>query len=121
MKSSVISIKVFALYVVATGLGLMLIPNIWLAPLGFPPAEDFWVRVLGLVAFVLGYYYWTSALTINRSFFTASIYGRCLFGAGTVGLVVIAAAPWQLIILGAVDVAGAIWTKLAMQAEANAT
>lgn len=39
MKSAALTIKVFGTYVVVTGLGLLLIPNLWLAPLGFPPTD----------------------------------------------------------------------------------
>jgi len=120
MKSAVLSIKVFGTYVVVTGLGLMLIPNLWLAPLGFPPTDEIWVRVLGLVVGVLGFYYWACALANARSFFVASVYGRCIFCAGCIGLVLLASAPWQIVIFGVVDVAGAAWTKLALENEVPA-
>ena len=120
MKSPVLSIKVFGTYVVVTGLGLLLIPDLWLAPFGFPPPTEIWVRVLGLVAGVLGFYYWASALANARSFFVASVYGRCIFCAGCIGLVLFAAAPWQIIIFGVVDLVGAAWTKVALVNESPA-
>jgi hypothetical protein len=120
MTSAVFSIKVFGTYVIVTGLGLMLIPNLWLAPLGLPATDEIWVRVLGLVAFVLGFYYWANALANVRSFFVASLYGRSIFCVGCIGLVVFAAAPWQIIIFGVVDLAGAAWTKLALARETPA-
>ncbi len=120
MNSSLISIKVFAVYVFITGLGLMLIPNLWLAPLGFPATDEIWVRMLGLVAVVLGFYYWASALANNRAFFAASVYGRTIFFVGCIGLVAFVSAPWQIIIFGSIDLAGAAWTKLALSKEATA-
>lgn len=120
MKSAVLTIKVFGTYVVVTGLGLMLIPALWLAPLGFPPPNEIWVRVLGLVACVLGFYYWACALANARSFFVASVYGRCIFCAGCIGLVALASAPWQIAIFGVIDAAGAVWTKVALSHESPA-
>jgi hypothetical protein len=114
MTSATLTIKTFGTYVLVTGFGLLLIPNLWLAPLGFPPTEEIWVRVLGLVACILGMYYWTCALANLRPFFVASVYGRFLFCAGCVGLFLFADAPWQLLIFGAIDLAGAAWTKWAL-------
>ena len=121
MKSPVLlTIKVFGTYVLVSAAGLILIPNLWLAPLGLPPTQEIWVRVLGLVVGVLGYYYWASALVNARSFFVASVYGRSIFCAGCIGLVLLASAPWQLIIFGSIDLAGAIWTRAALRNEAPA-
>ena len=120
MKSTALTIKVLGTYVAVTGLGLLLIPNLWLAPLGFPPTQEIWVRVLGLVACVLGFYYWACALANARSFFIASVYGRAIFCAGCVALVLLASAPWQVIIFGVVDLAGAAWTKMALTSETAA-
>lgn len=41
------TVLVFGLYLVLVGLGLLAAPDALLAPLGFPPAHDFWPRVTG--------------------------------------------------------------------------
>ncbi|GAB3378252.1 hypothetical protein [Lysobacter fragariae] len=120
MNSPVLTLKVWSVYVVATGLGLLFVPGLVLALLGLPPPGDIWVHVLGLVAVVLGFYYWAGAVTLTRSFFVATVFGRCLFFAGCVGLVLLAAAPWQVILLGAVDLVGAAWTGLALGRQSRA-
>jgi len=117
MQSPALTIKVFGTYILVSGLGLLLIPNLWLAPLGFAPTNESWVRVLGLLACVLAFYYWACALADSRAFFKATLYGRIAFCAGCVGLVVLGSAPWQLIVFGAVDLAGAAWTKMALRNE----
>ena len=48
---------VFGVYVVLAGVGLLLAPNLVIGPLGFPPPQEPWIRVLGAVATVLGLYY----------------------------------------------------------------
>jgi hypothetical protein len=120
MNSSAMTIKVFGVYILVAGCCFAFIPNVLLSLLGFPPANEIWVRVLGVIAAVLGYYYLSGALASARYFFVASIYGRCAFCAGCVGLVLFADASWQLIIFGSVDLAGAVWTALALRRETPA-
>lgn len=118
MATASFTIKVFGIYVVATGIGLMLAPNLVLAPLGVPEAREVWLRMLGALAIVVGYYYIACAAGNARAFFAASVKGRFLFFALGVGLIVLANAPWQVVLFGLVDLAGALWTHLALKAEA---
>lgn len=117
MKSPALTLKIWAAYVVATAIGLLLAPNLVLAPLGFAPTQEIWVRVAGLIAGILGYYYWAGATTNSRTFFMATVFGRCIFFIGCVALVLLAAAPWQVVLLGAVDLVGAAWTRIALARE----
>ena len=112
------TVKVFGTYILIAGACFAFIPNLLLSLLGFPAANEIWVRVLGVVAGVLGYYYLSSALANARYFFVASVYGRCIFCAGCFGLVLFANAPWQLMLFGFFDLAGAVWTKIALDREA---
>jgi len=57
MKSPEVTIKAFGIYIIVAGIGLALIPNFILTPLSLPPVNEIWVRVLGLVADALGFYY----------------------------------------------------------------
>jgi hypothetical protein len=118
MATAAFTIKAFGIYVVATGIGLTLAPNLVLAPLGVPEAREVWLRMLGALAIVVGYYYIACAAGNARAFFTASVKGRFLFCALGIGLILLANAPWQILIFGLADVAGAIWTHLALKAEA---
>jgi hypothetical protein len=117
VTSSATTVKVFGTYILVAGACFVLVPNLLLSLLEFPPANEIWVRVLGVVSAVLGYYYLSSALANARYFFVASVYGRCAFCAGCVGLVILANAPWQLVIFGFFDLAGAAWTTMALRRE----
>lgn len=117
MASASFTIKAFGIYVVATGVGLTLAPNLVLAPLGVPEAREVWLRMLGALAIVVGYYYIACAAGNARAFFAASVKGRLLFFALGVALILLANAPWQILLFGLVDVAGAVWTHLALKAE----
>ena len=117
MAPAAFTIKAFGIYVVATGIGLTLAPNLVLAPLGVPEAREVWLRMLGALAIVVGYYYLASAAGNARAFFVATVKGRFLFFALGIGLILFANAPWQVLLFGLVDVAGAVWTHLALKAE----
>lgn len=117
MRSSAFSILVFGVYVIFMGLGLMIAPALVLPIFGLPAPGEIWVRVLGALALVVGYYYWACGRAGAKAFFKASIVGRLLFCALCVLLVLLADAPLQLIIFGVIDVAGALWTAYALRAE----
>ena len=120
MKSPAFTIKAFGVYVILTGLTLLLIPNVMLVMLGAPEAKDVYVRVLGALAIVVGYYYWAAAAGGATAFFKATVPGRLAFFALGVALVLLAGAHPTLIGFGLVDVAGAAWTFMAMRATAPA-
>lgn len=115
MNGAVISIKVFAVYVALTGAGLLLVPASLLSMFGIASPADDWVRVVGVLAIVLGYYYWRCGAADDRHFIRASVGGRFLFAGLCLGLVVMRAAPPQLLLFAAVDVAAAQWTRLALR------
>jgi hypothetical protein len=117
MATSAFTIKAFGIYVVATGIGLTLAPNLMLGPLGVPEAREVWLRMVGALAIVVGYYYLAAAAGNARAFFVATVKGRFLFFALGIGLILFANGPWQIVLFGLVDVAGAIWTHLALKAE----
>ena len=119
MNSSAFSIKAFGAYVVLTGITLVAAPNLLLSLFAIAAATEIWVRVVGVLAVVLGYYYWACGAAGATAFFRATLVGRPLFAAICLGLVGFAGAPWQLLLFGAVDLAGAAWTAAALRGEAR--
>lgn len=120
MRSSSLSIKAFGVYAILMGLGLAIAPATLLSVFGFPAPTEIWVRVLGALAVVLGYYYWACGAARAKAFFEATIVGRLLFCALCILLVLWAAAPLQLVLFGLVDATTAAWTAYALRAEAAA-
>lgn len=104
------SIKYFGLYVVVIGAGLLLAPGPLLAPLGIPNPTEVWIRVAGALALVVGYYYWTCGNADTVEFFRATVRGRIAFAALMILLILLFAAPVQLALFAAIDLAGAAWT-----------
>ncbi len=116
MSPAAKSVFVFALYLVVVGLGLIVAPNAFLAPLGFPPADESWLRVLGVLTFCLAAYYGAAARAGLTVFFGWTVWVRAgvfvVFGV----LVLLHLAPKPLALLGTVDLAAALWTAAALRA-----
>lgn len=117
MNSAAKSVFVFGLYLVVVGLGLLLAPNAFLAPLGFPPAADpSWLRVLGVLTLCLAAYYVVAARANLVPLIRATVFVRggvfVVFGA----LVLLKLAPAPLALLGTVDLLAALWTWFALRA-----
>ncbi len=113
MTQTALSLRLFALYLGATGLILLLIPNLLLTLLGLAPTEEPWIRVLGIIVFNLALYYHAGADGVV--FQRVTVVTRVIVLIGFTGLVLAGLAPRQLVLFGLVDFMGAVWTALAMR------
>jgi hypothetical protein len=117
MKKTSTTLLVFGLYLVGMGLGLVAMPNVVLGTLGFPATNEVWIRVVGVLALVLAYYYISAARADLKSFAQWTVPARIgVFVAFTVFALAGFTSP-MLIALGAVDLLGALWTGWALRAE----
>jgi hypothetical protein len=110
----------FGLYVVVLGALLVAAPNVLLTTFAFPPTSEPWIRVLGLVAGVLGTYYVQAGRTENVAFFRMSVPGRVGVFVGFGVFVLLGWAGPQLVLFGGADLAGAVWTAWALRGSATA-
>jgi hypothetical protein len=120
MSKSALSSKVFAIYLFVVGPVLVLAPNFLLGLFGIAPSSEVWIRVVGLIAINLGVYSWVAAKHENKSFLAASVYTRIsVFVAFTIFALIGLVSP-MIILFGAVDLAGGLWTHFALKADALA-
>jgi hypothetical protein len=117
MSKSAFSVKAFGIYLLVLGAGLTLAPNLLLSVFGMPTTSEVWIRVVGVLVFNIGVYYVYAARGEARAFFQASVYTRTLVLASLAAFAVLGLASPVLILFGAVDFAGGIWTQLALRAE----
>ena len=117
MSGSARSITVFGVYLIASGLSFIFIPNVLLPLLGFEFTGEVWIRVVGLLAAILGMYFLYSVRHADRDFFRATLYARLLFFTGVTIFALLGWGSPLLIAFGAVDLAGAAWTWSALRAE----
>ena len=114
MDASTISIFIWGIYVILIGVLLLFIPSKTLILFGHEKPKDHWIRVVGIMALSLGYFYLNSAHNEVYSFYWASIYARIFGLIGFSGLVVFKIAKPKIILFGLIDAMGAAWTLAAM-------
>ncbi len=115
MSKAARSIFVFGIYLVVIGLGFLLAPNVPLDLLGFPTTTEPWIRVVGMLLLILGYYYIRVAPNELTAFFRLTVHGRASVFVFFVAFVVLGLAQPMLILFGVVDLLAAIWTAQALR------
>jgi hypothetical protein len=110
------SITVFGIYLLLSGLSFILIPNLILPLFGFAPTTEVWIRVVGLLAAILGFYFLYSVRHADYHFFRATLYARLTFFTGLVLMALLGWGSPLLIAFGLIDLAGAAWTWMALRA-----
>jgi hypothetical protein len=115
MSRAAKSLFVFGVYLVGLSGMLLLIPNWLIGMFGIAPTSEVWIRVVGMLVLFLSVYYIQSARSELTAFARWSVYVRASV-IGFFGLfVLLDLAPAALIIFAVVDLAGAIWTALALR------
>jgi hypothetical protein len=117
MSKTAKSVYYFGIYLLLTGLNLMLVPNMLLGMLGLPPTDEVWIRVLGMVVFLIGVYYMTAGKNELWPFFKISLFTR---PSVIIFFAIFVAVDWvgpSLLLFGVADLLGAVWTYTAMKKE----
>jgi hypothetical protein len=117
MKKVSTTLLVFGVYLVGMGLGLLTMPNVVLGTLGLPSTDEVWIRVVGVLALVLAFYYISAARADLKTFAQWTVPARIgVFVAFTAFTLLNFVGP-VMIMLGTVDLLGALWTGWALKAE----
>jgi hypothetical protein len=114
MSKAARSVWVFSIYLFILGAVLVIVPNALLSPFGFPETHEVWVRVVGMLVVILGYYYLTAARSESTPFLRATVVGRCAVLVFFIVFVGVGLAPPTLILFGVIDAAAAAWTGMAL-------
>lgn len=118
MSRAAFSAQVFAVYVMAVGASFVVAPNMVLSLFGVPPSTEVWVHVVGVLACMIGIYAWVGGRYGHRPFLVASVGTRVLVFVAFSVFVLVGMAPPALALFGVVDLLGAVWTGLALRADA---
>jgi len=116
MSRAARSLFVFGMYVVAVGEALIAAPAQFASLLHLPPATVGWVRVVGLLSVIIGTYDTVGSRAGCIPYIRASVPVRFGFAIGTALLVVFGQMPATILLLGATDIAGALWTAFELRA-----
>jgi len=117
MKPAAFTIAAYGVYLLFNGLALLAMLSVALSLLGLPATADPWVRVVGLVAGEIGFYFVVVARNDIRAMFSATVYGRAGAAAIFLALRLSQSGPPQLLLFAAVDLLAASWTYVVCRRE----
>ena len=117
MSKSAVSVFAAGLFLIFTGIGFFIVPNLVLPMFGLPETNEVWIRIMGMLVLFLGYYYFVAARKELKEFFKITISVRLIAFLCFLVLVLTKIAYPILIIFGIIDLAGAIWTIVALRKE----
>ena len=115
MTGAAKSIYYFGIYLFVVGLTLVCIPNIFLATLQMPETNEVWIRVVGVLAWVIGFYYNRAGATNLQPFFGLTVPTRVTVFLFFVFFAIMKWVSPVIIGIGVIDLAGALWTWMAMK------
>jgi hypothetical protein len=115
MTAAAKSVYYFGLYLYLVGATLVFIPNFFLSTLGIPETNEVWIRVLGLLAGLIGFYYHQTGAKEIKAFLPLTIPTRMTVFVVFVIFVLMKMVSPVLVGIGAIDLAGAIWTWSALK------
>lgn len=121
MSKSAVSIRVFAAYLLVLGLALVVAPNLLLALFGFPETSEVWIRIVGVLVLVLGYYYLRASRQDMPGFYRWTVHARLAVPLFFAAFVLLGFAPAVLLLFAAADAAAALWTAACLRREAQRT
>jgi hypothetical protein len=118
MSKPALTLKWFGIYLLLLGAGLALLPNLLLSLFLIPPTDEVWIRVVGVLVFNIGVYYLFAARSESRELLLASVYTRALVLLSFALFALLGLAEPVVVLFGAVDCLGGLWTLYALRREA---
>ena len=114
MNPTAISVFVFGIYLILVGAGFLFMPNKVLPLFRFPKTDEPWIRVVAVLVLVIAFFYLVASHHNINPMFWATVYARFFVFLSFLALVLAKKAQPMLIMFGAVDALGAVWTLLTM-------
>ncbi len=111
------SLFYFGIYGICAGFLFIIMPDTLTSFTYLPALPSGWGRMIGFLALVIGTYDIVCGKAGFKPFIMASIYVRLGFMFYVLLLVVFGQMPKPIILLGAIDALGALWTAMALKSE----
>ena len=116
--SSKLSMRAFGLYLIlVAGFGLMIVPHFVLGMFGLSAGDNAWIRMVGMLASIIGAYYLVAATSGAQEIIRWSIPLRVYAACFMVFLFISGTLPFGILLFAAIDLAGALWTWAALKSE----
>jgi hypothetical protein len=111
---------VFGVYLLALGPALAIAPNVVTRLVGVSEVHEPWLRLVGALALNIGIYYCVAAVRELRPIIAASVPVRLTIPLWLLAFVLFADADPSVLVFGAADLVGAVWTAAALHADRRA-
>lgn len=115
MSPAAKSVFIFGIYLSVLGIVLVAVPNLLLTLFGIAETGEVWIRVVGMLVLLLSVYYVQLAQKELTDFFWISVYVRSAVIVFFTAFVLLGYTQPVLILFGAVDLLGALWTWRALK------
>jgi len=119
MSRGAMSVFVFSIYLYIMGVVLVVTPGTLVRIFKFAEPDGLWIRMVGMFALILGYYYSRAARAELRPFFAWTVVARTSIFLFFIAFVIAGLAPPALILFGVIDFAAAMWTFFAVRSESQ--
>jgi hypothetical protein len=117
MKKSAISVFVWGVYIIAVGICFLILPRLLLELMGRVTADYMMARFFGMLMVFYGYFYIRAALSANTGYFVWTIHTRMLAIVFLTMICIVDKTSPLIVAFGGIDIAGAVWTWMAMRKE----
>lgn len=117
MHSSGRSLFVYGICLAILGIVMIAIPNSLLSLSGLPTTTEVWIRVAGVLVSVIAFYDVMAGRNNLAGILRWSIVGRASAIVFFSAFVLLSFVKPILILFGAMDLAGAVWTYMALRSE----
>ena len=115
MSKSAFSVRMFSIYMIVFGSALIVAPNLILPIFAVAETHEVWIRIVGLLMLIVGYLDFMASRNELLLFFRWTVAARLTVPVFLIAFVVLGFAPPILILFGAIDAAGAIWTAVCLR------
>jgi hypothetical protein len=120
MSKAGLSLFVFGLYMVlVVGLGFMIAPHFVLSMFGLSAGDDVWIRMVGMLASIIGVYYLLVVRARLEAFFKWTVPGRYYAACFMVLMFALGKVGPAILLFAAADAVAATWTLIALRSDTN--
>ena len=109
----------FGFYMILEVVLLLWSPDFLIKMAGIDPSAAVWLRLIGGIVAGLTIYYFSISLRRIRALYRVPIYERTAVFLTALALYLFNHAPLAVLLVGIVDLLGAIWTLWALKSEAK--
>lgn len=114
------SLVLFGWYLAGFGGLLVAAPNVALSMFGLPPTDEVWIRVVGVLVLAIAYFNVRLGRAGVVAYARLTVHTRTGVFVFLLGFALTGLARPIVILVGAIDLAGALWTAWALRADGRA-